>query len=289
MRIPTLPLALIAVLVLHSPAPLFASKILLISSGDASNDAAIESVLQSAGDTVTVGPTYSTFTGSGLSGYNAVFLNPNAGDWTTSDMPVSGQQALLNYVDQGGGLVTSAMVFALANPDSKEFQTLVPALPAVAPGAETSNSPITFTSLTSNSTINAGLPSTFSFPAAGYSTEALLTPKLSTTGFFATNQWTATFGGEGVGYGSGGGGYGAGRILSLSTFSDNLALSNAAYDQMLVNALNWAGQTSGGTPVPYPDYAAPEPTSLLVFLAAGLGLLIASRIRRTPRPSRSGP
>ena len=65
----------IAILLLYSPSELFASKILLISSGDTSNDDAIQSVLQSAGDTVNfIGPTFNTFTGSGLSGYNAVFF-----------------------------------------------------------------------------------------------------------------------------------------------------------------------------------------------------------------------
>jgi type 1 glutamine amidotransferase len=282
MRASSLTLAVIAAVLLHSPSPLFASKILLLSSGDAgaeSNTYAIQSALQAAGDTVTIGPTYDAFTGSGLAGYNAVFLNPNSNWWNASDMPVAGQQALLNYVNQGGGLVTGAMV-SMWNEYPGEFRTLGPALPAWGGDPATFNSPIVFTSLTANSVMNAGLPSTFSFTAGGYDTEIYLTPKATNaTTFFTTNQWTPTFGGAGVSYGSIGWNYGAGRVLNLSTFSDNVAVSNATYDQMLVNSINWAAQSSGGSPLPNP---APEPTSLAVFIAASLGLLIVSRTRRRP-------
>jgi hypothetical protein len=120
--------------------------------------------------------------------------------------------------------------------------------------------------------MNAGLPATFSFTAGGGDTEHMLTPKPGATGFFATNQWTATFGGEGVGYGIVGWNYGSGRVLSLSTFSDSVALSNATYDQMLANSFNWVTQTPPTAEVP-----APEPTGLTVFTAAGVGILIASR------------
>jgi hypothetical protein len=282
MRNRSLILASIVTLGLLSPSPLFADKILLLSYGDASNDAAIEAVLQSQGDTVTIGPTYNNFTGAGLSGYNAVFLNPNfTVPWPDPppDMPVSGQQALLNYVNQGGALVTGGMV-ALMNGPLNDFKTLGPALPASPGQPSTMNSPISFTSLTSDSTMNAGLASSFSFTASGYNTEQFISPKQNATAFFATNQWTATFGGEGVGYGSVGWDYGAGRILSLSTFSDNVALSNATYDQMLANSFKWSEEGSGGTALSNPGVSAPEPTSLAVFVAAGLVLLVSSRTRR---------
>lgn len=304
MRISSLILIVLVTLGLHSPAPLLADKILLISSGDQGNDAAIQAVLQSQGDTVTIGPTYNNFTGAGLSGYNAVFLNPSyqsnaAVSWYPwafpPDMPTSGQQALINYVNQGGGLVTGGTVsyenITVYNGSPGNFHTLAAALPELTGQPATSNSPITFTAQTSNPTINAGLSSTFSFTAGGFNTEQFITPKPNATSFFVTNQWTTAFGGLGLGYGgvySEGSGavgwnYGAGRVLSLSTFSDNVALSNATYDRMLTNAFNWATQTTGSPPSPFPpinEAPVPEPTTLTVFVLAGLGLLIGSRIRR---------
>jgi hypothetical protein len=131
------------------------------------------------------------------------------------------------------------------------------------------NSPITFSTLTSNSAINAGLPSTFSFPAGGTSTETEITPKAGATAFFTTNQWTATFGGVGVGYGSVGWNYRGGRVVSLSTYSDNVALGNATYDQMLTNSFNYVTEA-----------AVPEPSGLAVFGAGCLAVAIVFRIRR---------
>jgi hypothetical protein len=262
---------------LSAPSPVFAEKILLISNGDANNDAAIQSVLQSAGDTVMIGPTYNNFTGSGLSGYNAVFLNPVNSFQSAPDMPASGQQALINFVNEGGGLVTGASVMQMIQYPGL-FHSLASLLPSFGTNVDTSNSPITFTSLTSNPTMNAGLPGIFSFTASGYDTEHLLTVKPGATAFFATNQWTSTFGGEGVGYGIVGWNFGSGRVLSLSTFSDSVALGNATYDQMLTNSFNWVTQTSPTGEVP-----APEPTSLTIFAVASVGLLIASRFQQRLR------
>jgi hypothetical protein len=117
MRKTSLILASMAALWLHLPSPLFGAKIRLLSSGDASNDAAIQSVLRSAGDSVTIGPTYNNFTGAGVGGFNAVFLSPSLQansvvNWVPwgapPDLPTSGQQALINFVNQGGGLVRAS-------------------------------------------------------------------------------------------------------------------------------------------------------------------------------------
>ena len=155
MRTASAILALITTLGLHSPAPLFGSAILLISSGDASNDAAIQSVLQVQGNSVTIGPTADTFTGSGLSGYNAVFLNPTNLGLNAPDMPVSGQQALIDFVHAGGGLVAGGSVALLwAYPG--DYRTLGVVLPGMPGLADTGNSFITFTSLTSNPLPDSG-------------------------------------------------------------------------------------------------------------------------------------
>jgi hypothetical protein len=134
--------------------------------------------------------------------------------------------------------------------------------------ADTGNSFITFTSLTSNPLINAGLPSNFSF-TAGDPSEQFIRAKANATAFFSTNQWTSTFGGYGPSDGADGWTYGAGRVVSLSTFSDNSALSNSTYDRMLTNSFAWAA------PAP-----VPEPTPLMVYVAGILGLLVVSGATR---------
>lgn len=250
------------------------ASVLLISSGDASNDAAVQSTLQAAGDTVTVGPTYNTFTGAGLSGYNAVFLNPNNTPLAFPDMPSSGQQALVNFVNHGGGLVAGADVAIYATFDP--YSPLAHLLPVAVSVVDSINSPITLTALTSDPVLNAGLPSSITFAAKAFDTEHFLPLKSGATSYFATNQWTATFGGSGVAAGAAGWDYGAGRVFALSTFSDNTALGNADYDRLLANSINWAVQPTGGTPVP-------EPAPVAFYSASALGVWLVQRKRRRAR------
>jgi hypothetical protein len=289
MRTPSAILAAFIMSGLISPSLASASKIMLLSSGDASNDVAIQAILQSEGDSVTIGPTYNNFTGTGLIGYNAVFLNPTNMGGNAPDMPLAGKQALIGFVMQGGGLVAGGGVSSVWTYPG-DFRVLGTALPGAPGQAMTNNSPITFTSQTSDPIINAGLRPTFSFPASGIS-EQFITPKAGATSFFATNQWTATFGGYGPGAGSVGWNLGGGRVLSLSTFSDNVALSSPAYDRMLANSLSWAAQLSAGIySPPVPTLGVPEPTGAAVFALAGLGLWIASfarrKLGRQPAPKR---
>jgi len=278
---------LLALFLFHSPSPLLASKILLISGTDQNNEAAIQAVLQSQGNSVTIGPTFSNFTGAGLAGYNAVLLMPNGNYWAQPDMPSSGQQALINFVNNGGGLVAGEPVLSMtAYPG--DFKTLLQALPAWWGSAQTANSPITFGTLTSNPVINAQLPAAFSFTATGYYTETYILPRPNATAFFSTNQWTSgppsSFEGNlGAGAGAAGWNFGAGRVLSLSTFSDNVELGDPNYDRLLTNAVNWATQSSGWSPPPVP---APEPSSVAVFFAAALGFFVMARKQRSsPRQS----
>ncbi|MFI5454903.1 MAG: PEP-CTERM sorting domain-containing protein [Isosphaerales bacterium] len=281
MRSRSLTSLLFALFLLHSPSPVLASKILLIAGADENNDLAIQAVLQSQGNSVTIGPTFSNFTGAGLAGYNAVLLMPNGNYWAQPDMPASGQQALLNFVNNGGGLVAGEPVLSM-NAYPGDFKTLAQGLPAWYAGAGTANSPITFGTLTSDPVINAHLPASFSFTATGYYTESYILPRTNATAFFSTNQWTSVVGSSfagnfGAGAGAAGWNYGAGRVLSLSTFSDNVELGDPNYDRLLANAVNWATQSSGWSPPPVP---APEPSSIAVFLAAALGFFAIARKRR---------
>jgi hypothetical protein len=277
-----------AALVLLVPTNSLAEKVLLIGSGDAANNASIESILQSQGDTVTVGPAFNAFTGGNLSGYNAVMLLPNGPtDYDVhimGDMPQSGQQALLNFVSAGGGLVTSEWLLQ-KHMDSQAFSTLYPAIPVAPNVIDTANSPIAFGSLTTDPVINKGLPASITFQAqnqSGDPTEAYYQPKPGASGFFSTSQWTSTFGGYAPSYGAIGWGYGQGRVFSFSTTLDNTSLSNPDFARLVSNAVDWASQQNPDAPgpAPGPPTPAPEPATFVTWGVVVLALLSASRIRR---------
>ena len=285
----------LAALSCFEPSKASADAILLLGSGDLTNESMIQSILQAQGNTVTIGPTFNNFTGAGLSSYNAVMLMPNGAFSTANnaflegDMPVSGQQALVNFVNAGGGLVTSEYLMEKYAVQG-DFQTLYPAIPVVPSNISTANTPITFTGMTSNPALNAGLPSTFTVPIAsnnGSTTEAFYTPKQGATAFFSTNQWTSTFGGYGPAYGVIGWNYGLGRVISFSTALDSTSLANLNVDQLVSNAVNWAvgasssgvinppvsgGNPPAGGPNPPPGQV-PEPATVFAW-SVGLVLIV---------------
>ncbi|MDR3622731.1 MAG: PEP-CTERM sorting domain-containing protein [Paludisphaera borealis] len=258
----------------------FGSKILLIGGDDASNTSMMASVLEAQGNTVTTAPAYTAFTGSGLSAYNAVFLLPNGAYYNGVDMPDSGQQALVDYVKNGGGLVTSEAVGdMIQGPGGVHMlQKLAQALPFTGLFHNTANSPVILGQITNDPIMNDQLPSQLVLHPQGYNTEIGYTPKWGATAFFDTNQWTATFGGYGVMAGVVGWNFGSGRVLSLSMFSDSALLADPNYDRLVGNSVRWATDTTaarapGSTNVP-------EPSSLLVLGAAGVAFAAASRSRR---------
>ena len=269
-------LLLLTALVSFSPSATLADSVLLIGSGDSTNNALLQSILTAQGDTVTVGPTYNNFIGGNLSGYSDVLLVPNGSPVPTGDMPLSGQQALVNYVNSGGGLVTSEWLMQ-DYVYLHQFQTLFPVLP-FSPGYDvaTSNTPITFSALTTDPVMNAKLPNSFTFPAASgptISTESLYYAKSGATAFFATDQWTSAYGGK-PGYGAVGWNYGQGRVLSISTALDNTSLTNSNFAQLVDNAVNWAAHGSILPPItlgPNPPHEpvgydpVPEPAALVTW------------------------
>ena len=264
--------------------------VLLIGSGNPANDAVIQSMLRAQGDTVTIGPTYNSFSGGNLSAYKDVLLVPSGSSSTQGDMPMSGQQALMNYVSAGGGLVTGAMPIpgTVAQPD---FQTLGPAIPATSSGIGATNNSVTFTALTSNPVMNANLPSSFTFQTSGGAdgsiTGAYFLPKLGATAFYSTNQGYSGLGIYSSADGVVGWNYGQGRVLSISTLLDSTSLANSNFDTLVENSLNWA--RNGGSPGigtgPIPPIQpvdpiiidpVPEPAGVLVWGAGLAGLALAA-------------
>jgi hypothetical protein len=299
MRAARLNLTLAALLCLF-PATLRADKVLLIGSGDPANQTYVQSMLQSQGDTVTIGPTFNNFTGAGLSGYNEVMLLPN-GPWQSpysafsmGDMPKAGQQALVNYVNSGGGLVTSEWVLQKYT-TQQDFQTLFKVLPMAASTMYTSNSPITFTALTANSVINYNLPGSFSFATGNsFGSETYYAPKAGATPYFATNQWGPNLGPTGTAFGVIGWNFGAGHVMSFSTPLDTTSLMNPNFAQLVSNAVSWAGGDPTGNPLGPPfhpsmgpnppiDPKVPEPAAVGVWSTGLIAIAVLSWARRKKR------
>ncbi len=207
------------------------------------------------------------------------------GTYSSADMPISGQQALVNFVKAGGGLVTGEELTDRSGSPFHAFQTLSTALPAMPSTINTGNVGLTFSSLTNDPILNKGLPSTFSFSGnTNFGiTETYFLPKPGATPLFTTNQWTSSFGGYGTAYGAVAWNYGQGRVISLSTMSNNTELADPNYAQLLRNAANWATDSAGTPPVESlplpPPTTAPEPATLIVVGLGIVGFLGSRRFR----------
>jgi hypothetical protein len=181
------------VLTVLTPAALGAN-IYMLSSGDTTTDTAAMQALTSRGHTVTVGVQYTAFDGTvDLTGFQTVYLQCNA-NWTSGVMPNAGQQQLVSWVNSGGRLVTSEWVSYYAYPTGR-FGLLDPILPA------THNFPFggalteTFTQVTADPVINAGLPASFSFPLTSFSgTEVFTNPKPGANSYYSIGIYSGLMG-----------------------------------------------------------------------------------------------
>jgi hypothetical protein len=158
------------------------------------------------------------------------------------------------------------------------LQKLAQALPFTGLFHNSSNSPVTLGQITDDPIMNDQLPSQLVLHPQGYFTEIGYTPKWGATAFFNTDQWTATFGGEGVMFGVVGWNFGSGRVLSLSMFSDSGLLADPNYDRLVGNSVRWATDTTA--PRDPGSTNVPEPGSLPVLAAAGVAFAATARTRR---------
>lgn len=250
-------LILLALLLL--PLPTVAQTVLLLSTGSTMLDTQTKGVLQSGGATVVIGSPYTTFTATELSGINVVLLFPN-NNWASGDMNLTAQTALVNFVSSGGGLITAEWTNWKVG--STQLQNLAVLMPVVATTQYTGGTAITYTSITPDSTLNAGIPSSFTFAADNFAgVESFFTAKSGATVYYAST-------GGAAGAGVVGWSYGQGRVLQLSTTAGPSSLSDPQFSLLLQNSVQWA--------------AVPEPGTMVLMLI-GLGsLLLWSR-----RPSLS--
>ncbi len=233
------PLALAVFLLCLAPVGASAQSVLIIYDVTGTGTPALANALTAAGYSVTLSSTSeSSWNGTNPSPVNfdaVIHLN---GTTYTAEMPVAGQQALVNYVNAGGGFIHHEWN-AYQVDSQNEMQIMAPITILQRTSGTTSALTISTNAAGSVHPVMAGLPSTWTTPTMGANIGGLRP--------FATDPAVAlaTDSGGSVAVAvrelSGGG-----RVVGLHTagnYSAQGVWNNANYQQLMVNAVQW---TSGG-------------------------------------------
>jgi hypothetical protein len=204
------------------------ANVYVLSSGDAATDNAAVQALVSRGHTVMLGVQYSDFNGmQSLAGFSTVYLQANH-NWGSTSMPPAGQQLILNWVLNGGRLVTSEWV-------TYEYSSSFPALGMLLPLEATSydsESSTTYERIITDPVINAGLPNSFNFPLVNYAgTQSRGWARPGATVYYFSHS------GPGAA-GLAGWRRGAGSVFSFSSTCGPAQVQDANFGRLLSNVMN---------------------------------------------------
>lgn len=253
------PFALLTgILMAPLPAAQAGVNVYVTDSGNTTADAAVVSLLASFGHTVTLGVPFTAFDGTqSLAGINAVYLQVNY-NWNTGDMPTAGQTALVNFINGGGGLVTTE--WALWNAaTANQFATLAPLFPVVPTTLFDFAVTGTFNQATANTTLNNGLPGSFTtdLGSIGGTESHFTTLRPGATSYYTNNEFIGV---AGINAGSG-------RVLSFNTVNADVQIADPNFGRLLSNSMYW----SAGVAI---SATAPEPGTFALWIVAGLPLVI---------------
>jgi hypothetical protein len=209
-----------------------AANIYVLSSGDPTIDGAVVSTLTSFGHIVTIGDPFNLFVGTeNLSGFQTVYMQANA-NWPSTAMPDTGQQALTAFVNGGGRLVTCEWTEWLCASQVTNYATLSAIIPVVFTTLTYgSTTPVTYTAATANVAINAGLPSSFTFPVNNYGgTESYTTARPGATTYYTTSSSPGSVGLTGWRVGQG-------YVFSFSTTNGPNQLADTNFGRLFSNVM----------------------------------------------------
>jgi len=243
-------LAAATVLVLAATSP--AASIYVMSSGNAVHDATVVSAINALGNSAIVGVEYWEFDGTvSLTGYDAVFLQANY-NWTAGAMNAAGQTQLVNFVNDGGGLLTSEWVLWLTS-GGGHFQILNSVFPSVATGSYNGDTLHTFQQVDADPTINSGLPALFDVDGDNVAGGETNTPSVKTGAkiFYATIR-------QGNFVGLSGWDAGQGRVAQFSQTVSERFVGHPFGFRLLGNVIEWVSRDAGTIQV--------NPTSVTVRL-----------------------
>jgi hypothetical protein len=158
-------------------------------------------------------------------------------------VPVAGQQQLVQFVNNGGGVITTEwIVYDNGVSGGTSFATLAPILPVVYGSFWNSTLSTTMTRVTPEAIVNSGLPASFVAPNDNFSgAETRLLARTGATVFYQSSNTSAT---GVVGVGAAGWTVGRGRVASLSNMPGTSMLTNGDYATLVSNLVFWAGQTT---------------------------------------------
>lgn len=239
-----------------------AANVYVMDSSNASTNSAVQNALTTAGHSVTIGAEWHQQDGSqSLTAYDTVVFLDNH-NWSSPTMSAAGQNEILNFVSNGGGLVTSEW-FVWSLGATGYFDSLAPLSPVQNTTTYNSVSSTTYSQDVVDAILNNGVSSSFSFSLNNIGgTESAFTAKPGATAYYSSSN------GGGIANSDGlvGQAYGLGEVLSFSTLISSVELGNSDYRNLFVNAVEKvAGSSGGGGSVPVP---AP-----LFLLGAGLVLI----------------
>jgi hypothetical protein len=264
-RIGGLPAALLVVRLVTAPIPAAQAQVnvYITSSENAVADTALMNRLTSFGHTVTLGAPWHQLNGTqSLAGIQTVYLQYNY-NWSGAALQAAGETALINFVNSGGGLVTTEWLLWAGGggPD------LNPIHPSVPTGSFNSDASVTFGQVTPNPVLNAGLPASFDTALdniAGTRTN-IDAVRPGATIFYSANGASGNF------HGLTGWNVGAGRVLNFTTVNGLDQVADPNFGRLLSNSLNFAAG-------PGASAAAPEPGALALLLVP-LGIVARHRCR----------
>jgi len=212
--------------------------VLVLSSSNAELDAQVKTLLESYGNTVTVGPQFIAFDGKqDLSAYDAVYLQANV-NWSAGDMPLPGQRQLINFVNCGGGLVT--VEWTVWNIGRGYFKLLDAVYPTVPTTTYGSDAMATFVQVESDPTFSNKVAAEFTFMTDNYGgTEIDLNARPGATTFYdSTTRLAGVVGWD----------FNLGRVVSISTTGGPLQLADPNWSRMFANSIDWLQRDAPNEP-----------------------------------------
>lgn len=230
----------------------FAGDVLIVSAGSATTDDALVAALANQGHTATIGPNYWEFdTNVDLSPYDVLYIQGN-GNWTQSDMPIDAQSMILEFTEDGGGIIFSEwVVWMVAARDV--FQVLAAAMPVEETVTFRTTTDVTFTLNTPEPFLTDGLPTSFTMPLTSFSgTETFLRPKLDATVFY-DSDWVIgdETAGAAIGWDICGG-----RVVNFSTTIGTDQIQDPNFQLLFGNMVTWVSRSETDNTCPI-DYVPP--------------------------------
>ncbi|MBO6513623.1 MAG: hypothetical protein JJ974_06650 [Phycisphaerales bacterium] len=229
-----------------------AANVLIVSAGSDTTNTALKSALENQGHTATIGPTYWEFdTNFDLTGFDVIYIQGN-GNWTQSDMPLDAQSMILDFAQDGAGVVFSEWVIWMVQARSV-FQVLAAAMPVEPTTAFRSTATVTFTENINDPFVSDGLPTSFNMPLSSFSgTETFLTPKENATVFY-DSDWVSggQTSGAVVGWDICGG-----RVVNFSTVNGINQINDPNFQILLSNLMTWVSRSEKDV-VCFADIAVP--------------------------------